>query len=101
MLSDIEQRRPKLRQLCREHGIKRLAVFGSAARGAATAASDIDLLVEFEDVESPGYADRYLNFAEAAESTLQRPVDVLTTKSLRNPFLKKRIEQEAVEIHAS
>ena len=43
----------------------------------------------------------YLNFAEAAESTLQKPVEVLTAKSLRNPFLKKRIEAEAVGIHAS
>lgn len=100
MHADIEQRRSRLCQLCQDHGIKRLAVFGSAARGTLNATSDIDLLVEFEDVESPGYAERYLNFAEAAESALQRPVDVLTTKSLRNPFLKKRIEQEAVEIHA-
>lgn len=100
MHADMERCRPTLRQLCRDHGIKRLAVFGSAARDALKTSSDIDLLVEFEDVDSPGYADRYLKFAEAAESTLQRPVDVLTAKALRNPFLKRRIEQEAVEIHA-
>lgn len=101
MNTDLERHRGPLKRLCREHGVKRLAVFGSVARNDHDADSDIDLLVEFEDVDSPGYADRYLNFAEAAESTLQKPVEVLTAKSLRNPFLKKRIEAEAVEIHAS
>lgn len=95
----IERCRPSLGQLCRDHGIRRLSVFGSAVRDNLSDQSDIDLLVEFEDVETPGYADRYLKFVEAAETTLARPVDVLTMKSLRNPYLKQRVEQEAIKIH--
>ncbi len=52
-------------------------------------------------MESAGYADRFMDFAEQAEAILGRPLDLLTTASLRNPYLRRRIEQEAVEIHAA
>lgn len=90
-----------LRTLCRAAGVKRLAAFGSAVRADFRPGSDIDLLIEFADVESPGYSDRFMQFAEQAEKILGRPVDLLTTASLRNPYLRRRVEQEAVEIHAA
>ncbi len=97
----LDQHRELLVRLCRATGIKRLAAFGSVVRSDFRADSDVDLLVEFSDVESPGYADRYMQFADAAERILGRPVDLLTTTSLRNPYLKRRVEGEAVEIHAA
>ena len=97
----LEQHRDSLGQLCRSAGIKRLAAFGSVVRSDFRADSDVDLLVEFSDVDSPGYADRFMEFANAAEKILGRKVDLLTTTSLRNPYLKKRVEQEALEIHAA
>ena len=39
---------------CRENGIRRLAVFGSARRGDFRLESDVDLLVEFERGQTPG-----------------------------------------------
>jgi predicted nucleotidyltransferase len=97
----LEQHRESLGRLCRAAGVRRLAVFGSAARADFGPQSDVDLLVEFRDVESPGYADRFLRFAEEAEKILGRKVDLLTTLSLRNPYLRRRVESEAVEIHAA
>ena len=96
----LQQHRESLRQLCTAAGIRRLAAFGSVVRPDFRADSDVDLLVEFADVESPGYADRFMHFAEEAEKILGRPVDLLTTASLRNPYLRRRVEQEAVDIHA-
>lgn len=43
-----------LAQLCRQHHIKRLSLFGSRAGGVARPDSDIDLLVEFENGQAPG-----------------------------------------------
>ncbi|MDO8545153.1 MAG: nucleotidyltransferase family protein [Opitutaceae bacterium] len=97
----LQQHREPLARLCRSAGIKRLAAFGSVVRSDFRPDSDVDLLVEFSDVESPGYAERFMQFADAAERILGRPVDLLTTTSLRNPYLKRRIEREAVEIHAA
>lgn len=97
----LQVRRERLVGLCQAAGIKRLAAFGSVVRGDLRPESDVDLLVEFFDVESPGYADRFMHFAGEAERILGRPVDLLTTESLRNPYLRRRVEEEAVEIHAA
>ena len=97
----LEQHRENLVRLCRAAGVKRLAAFGSVVRADFQPDSDVDLLVEFADVESPGYADRFMRFADQTEQILGRPVDLLTTTSLRNPYLKHRVEEEAVEIHAA
>ncbi len=97
----LELHRESLARLCRRFGVRRLAAFGSAVRADFRPESDVDLLVEFEDVNAPGYADRFVDFAESAETILGRSVDLLTTRSLRNPYLRRRIEQEAVEIHAA
>lgn len=78
-----------------------MAAFGSSVREDFRPDSDVDLLVEFADVESAGYADRFMQFAEDAERILERPVDLLTTASLRNPYLRASVEREAVEIHAA
>jgi uncharacterized protein len=43
-----------LRAFCREHGIRSLRLFGSAARNELRHDSDIDLLVEFEPGRTPG-----------------------------------------------
>ena len=97
----LEQHREPLRRLCTAAGVKRLAAFGSVVRSDFRPDSDVDLLIEFADVDSPGYSDRFMQFAEEAEKILGRPVDLLTTVSLRNPYLRRRVEHEAVEIHAA
>lgn len=50
----IEFDRERLETLCRGHGIRRLALFGSALSGELGPDSDIDLLVEFEAGRTPG-----------------------------------------------
>jgi predicted nucleotidyltransferase len=60
MISEIEQHRREIEALCREYGVERLALFGSAASGGFRAnSSDLDFLVEFRTPLAPGYADRY------------------------------------------
>jgi predicted nucleotidyltransferase len=43
-----------LAAFCEHNGIRRLSVFGSAISGGFGPASDVDLLVEFEDGRVPG-----------------------------------------------
>ena len=44
---------------CRRHPVRSLRVFGSVARGEASQGSDLDLLVQFEDMPSAEYATHY------------------------------------------
>jgi uncharacterized protein len=65
--------RPRLRlrllELCRQYRVRRLEVFGSAARSDFNESSDVDLLVEFEDMPHADRADAYLGFLTAVEAT--------------------------------
>ena len=88
-----EQHRNAIRALCQEYGVRRLDLFGSAATGAFDpATSDLDFVATFADTRSPGYADRYLGFAEALETLFGRPVDVITERSIRNPYFRRAVE---------
>jgi hypothetical protein len=76
----------RLAALCRAHHVRRLAVFGSAARGQASAGSDVDLLVEFE----PGHAPSFW-VSPGIEQELSalfggRAVDLVPPEVLNNPY---------------
>jgi predicted nucleotidyltransferase len=66
-----------------------------------TAVSDIDFFVEFSDTLSPGYSDRYLNFALAVEHLLGRPVDLVTPRALANPYFTRALRADQKEIYAA
>ena len=89
----IDQHRNALAELCRQYGVARLHLFGSAARTEQfdPAASDLDFVVRFAD-KSPGYANRYLDFAEALEELFGREVDLVTERSAQNPHFRRAVE---------
>jgi predicted nucleotidyltransferase len=75
-------------------GVRRLAVFGSVARGEARSHSDVDLLVAFE---GPADFDRFMDLKFYLEDLLGRRVDLVTPLALR-PELRERIEREAIGV---
>lgn len=74
----------EIARFCRERGIRRLAVFGSALRDDFTDASDVDLLVEYLPERHPGL----MLFRQQDELTtqLRHPVDHHTPASLSRHF---------------
>ena len=80
--------------LAQRFGVTRLALFGSVARGTASADSDIDLLVEFD---GPATSSRYFGVQFYLEDLFGCPVDLVTAKALR-PRLRPYIERDAVTI---
>jgi predicted nucleotidyltransferase len=77
------------------HGAKRIALFGSYARGETTSESDIDILAEFSDRKS--LLDLVGIELELKEA-LNVKVDLLTRKSI-SPYLIDRIEREAKVVY--
>ena len=71
--------------------IKSLAIFGSVARDEARPDSDIDILVEFQ---GPATFNAYMDLKFFLEDLLQRPVDLVTRKSIR-PRIKAQVDSEA------
>ena len=86
----IDQHRNALPSLCRRYGVARLHLFGSAATEQFDpATSDFDFVIRFAD-ESPGYANRYLDFAGALEELFGREVDLATERSVPASALSTR-----------
>jgi hypothetical protein len=99
----IEAKRSEIAALCRRHGVARLEVFGSAARGGDfdTGRSDVDFLVEFApEVKSRAFAT-YFDFKEALEALLGRPVDLVMPAAVENPFLRAGIERSREPVFAA
>lgn len=93
MSSVIEQQKNGLAEQCRRFGVRRLEVFGSAARGDFDPAkSDFDFIVSFADKTPGTYADRYLDFAAAVERLLGRRIDLLTERCIRNPYFRREVD---------
>jgi uncharacterized protein len=96
MIREVEERRFALSELCRKYRVRQLRLFGSAATGAfSQSTSDLDFIADFADTQAADYADRYFDFAEALELLFNRPVDVLTKRSIRNPYFRAEVERTA------
>src|SRR5262245_30518256 len=102
MLS-LSKLQSRLRPFCEKHPIRRLEVFGSAARGGTGPDSDVDLLVTLDESTSVSTAE-LLEMAGEAEELVGAPVDFVLRPSLersRNRFARDHILSTAVRIYGS
>ena len=76
-----------LARLCKEHGVRRLRIFGSAARGEERPDSDVDLIVEFD---RPTGLIELLRFERLLSDFFARPVDLVTEPGL-DPFIREAV----------
>jgi predicted nucleotidyltransferase len=83
---------------CKEFKVRRLDLFGSLVRGEGTPASDVDLLVEFEAPDLHP-SKRFFGLLHHLEDVLGCRVDLLTVNGLRNPYFRRRVLNERVNIY--
>ncbi len=88
---------PKLEQFCRDHHIRRLALFGSALREDFRPDSDVDILVEFEAGRTPGY--QFWAIEEELTEMFGRKVDLNTPQDL-SIYFRDRVQKEAQVLYA-
>jgi len=81
-------------EIAARYGVKRLALFGSAARDDLSASSDVDVLVEFA---GPATFGAYMDLKFYLEDLLWRPVDLVTDKALRDE-LRPYVEKEMIRV---
>lgn len=78
---------------CRRHHIRRLSLFGSVLREDFGPTSVVDVLVEFEEGDVPGFG--FIRIQEELSRLLGgRRVDLLTPRAL-SPFLREKILRSA------
>ena len=95
MINLLIAEKSKIVSICRNLRIRRLEVFGSAANGNFDPLhSDLDFIVEFDNSDSKSsLLDSYLSLASQLESLLGRKVDLLTPKSIRNSYFRKKVDE--------
>ena len=80
-------------ELAAKYGVTRLGIFGSVARGEATDASDVDIVVEM-----PPDLFQMVHMQEELEQLLVASVDLIRYQKYLNALLKRRIDNEAIYV---
>ena len=85
---------------CRTYGVRRLELFGSAVRDPA-AANDFDFLVDLDEVEPGKYAKAYFGLLAALQKITGKPVDLVTDRSIRNPYFRIGVDRSKRLVYAA
>jgi len=88
----LKEKREEILRIARKHGVGRISIFGSFARGEATEDSDIDLLIDVEGPTPPWFPG---GLVADLEELLGRRVDVVEADAIREG-MRTRILKEAV-----
>jgi predicted nucleotidyltransferase len=98
----IERQRGAIAELCREHHVRRLEVFGSGARAVDfdPQRSDVDFLVEFDTADTSPTLRDFFALRDELAALLGRPVDLVMTGSLDNPFVKAEVDRTREPVYA-
>lgn len=93
----IERVQPEIEAFCQRHHVRRMALFGSVLRSDFTPESDVDILIEFEAGQTPGFF-RLAQMQDELSAMLGRSVDLLTPGFL-HASIRERVMQQARVIH--
>ena len=83
-----------IKKLCDNHKVKELYAFGSVLTDKFTESSDVDLLIQFGQVELMDYFDNYMDFKEELENLFNRSVDLVENQAIRNPIFRRIVDRE-------
>ena len=95
----IETYNDQIRQLCENYKVKTLYSFGSVNTARFKKSSDVDLIVDFETNDPIEYTENYFDLKFELERILNRSIDLLENKAIRNPFLRESIDKSKVLIY--
>ncbi|MBE0424551.1 MAG: nucleotidyltransferase domain-containing protein [Lutibacter sp.] len=85
---------PQIIKLCKGHKVKSLYAFGSVLTDKFNDESDIDLIVDFVNMEVEDYADNYFDFKFSLQDILKRPIDLLEERAIKNPYFREVVNQK-------
>ena len=91
---EIEEKLDQVRALCVKYGVKKLTLFGSAARGEYDpATSDVDFLIELpENMPTLDRGRALWRMMRELDELFGIYVDLLDLERVENPYLRRSIE---------
>jgi predicted nucleotidyltransferase len=101
MVKVLEDKIQALRELCIRYDVKKLYLFGSVCTDKFTNDSDIDILISFKDISIEKYTDNYFALHYKLEELFTRKIDLITEKSLSNPYFIESVEETKQLVYAT
>jgi predicted nucleotidyltransferase len=101
MVDSINQHLGEIGAICRKYGVRKLDLFGSAARDDFDpASSDIDFFFEF-DTDQADLSDRFFGLMESLEQLLRCKVDLVSATDVRNPYFLQVANRHRITLYAA
>jgi predicted nucleotidyltransferase len=102
MVAVIEDKREAVISLCRKYGVVAMHVFGSALRDDfRSGESDIDLLVDFGNMDGYAKAHAYFDMLDELEEVLGTKVDLVMVGALKNRYVAQDVEATKQVLYAA
>jgi len=98
-VKELKDHIDQINRLCNTHNVRSLFAFGSVVSDKLKPESDIDLIVDIDSEDPIDYSDNYFALKFQLEDIFNRPIDLLEAKALKNPFLKKQIDNTKVLVY--
>jgi predicted nucleotidyltransferase len=83
----------QINALCEKHKVKSLYAFGSVLTPDFNIHSDIDLIVDFKEVDVKDYADNYFDLKFSLQDIFKRQIDLLEEQAIKNPYFKQVVNK--------
>ena len=98
----IAQHIPAITAICERYHVRRLELFGSAARSAdfRVGSSDADFLIEFAP-EASADLHSFFGIKAELEKLLGLSVDLVESGAIRNPYILADIDRSRQSIYAA
>ena len=90
----IDLHKNKIFELCEKHEVKELYLFGSVLTEKFNESSDVDMLIQFNQIDLTKYFDNYMDLKEQLEDILKKPVDLVENQAIKNPIFRKIVDRE-------
>ncbi len=98
----IANRKIEIEALSEHFGVRSLEIFGSATSQLFDGSrSDLDFLVDFAPASPAEMADRYFGMLEALEALFGRPIDLVMTAAIKNPYFLQGIQPSRRLLYAA
>lgn len=92
----------ELAELCRRYKVAKLELFGSAVSGGFDPArSDLDFVVQFQDVPPRELFDLFFGLLHGLEDLFGRRVDLLDRAAIRSPYMLSAVQSDARLVYAA
>ncbi len=92
-LQQIHDKKDKINKACKKYHVSLLYIFGSVLTKKFNKDSDIDFIVYFEQIPILDYADNFFDFIIELEKILNRKVDLVSGKAMKNPYFIEEVEK--------